>query len=417
MKQVSFASAAVARTACAAAACIGSAALAGGGAGALHLLGGTGLTPSGVSANGAVVAGYNTASFWSWTSQQGLISIGGISPSGGGAGRADISSDGSRIGYTVINPATGKTEAAFYEVETGISTNAGNFGFSCDLSGTSCWGMSGDGTTIVGLAWHNLCAARGFRSSAAGGLVDLGTLVAGSSSRANACSGDASVIAGWQDSAQGAREATYWKNGVQKMLFGPGGQTLGEAGVVSGDGQWILGLGTSTNGFLAWRWSEATGYIALPASPISGFRGYPTGISDDHSRILLFYRTAFPPATGGEGYLIVDGVLKSLEVLAAENGITIPTGVRLALPLAISGDGYTIVGSCRSPAGVQGFVLDLPRPPACSADLNGDGVVSSPDVAFLLSAWGTSGPADLDGDGVVASPDVAFLLSAWGACP
>ena len=95
-----------------------------------------------------------------------------------------------------------------------------------------------------------------------------------------------------------------------------------------------------------------------------------------------------------------------------------PRGVaRLALPLAISGDGYTIVGSCRSPAGVQGFVLDLPRPPACTADLNGDGVVSSPDVAFLLSAWGTSGPADLDGDGVVASPDVAFLLSAWGACP
>ncbi len=392
-------------------------AFAGGTTGALYLLGAQGLTPSGVSANGAVVTGYNTASFWFWTSQQGLVSIGGISPSSGGAGSADISSDGSRIGYTVINPATGKTEAAFYEVETGLTTNAGNFGFSCDVSATSCWGMSGDGNTIVGLGWHNLCAARGFKSSAAGGIVDLGTLVPGSPSRANACSGDASVIAGWQDSQQGARQATYWKNGQQKLIFGPGGQTLGEAGVVSSDGQWILGLGASTNNFLGWRWSETTGYIALPASPIPNFRAFPTGISDDHSRILLFYRTAFPPATGGEGYLIVDGVLKSLEVLAAENGITIPTGVRLALPLAISGDGYTIVGSCRSPAGVQGFVLDLPRPPACTADLNGDGVVSSPDVAFLLSAWGTAGPADLDGDGIVASPDVAFLLSAWGACP
>lgn len=412
MQRLTIASAAISCAICSA-----STALAGGGTGALHLLGTAGLTPSGVSANGAVVTGYNGSAFWYWTAQQGLVGIGGISPSAGGAGSACISSDGSRIGYTILNPATTKTEAAFYEVETGITTNAGNFGFSCDLSATSCWGMSGDGNTIVGLGWHNLCAARGFKSSSAGGLVDLGTMVSGASSRANACSQNASVIAGWQDSAQGARQATYWKNGVQKLIFGPGGSTLGEAGVVSSDGQWILGLGVSTNNFLGWRWSETAGYIPLPASPIPNFRAFPTGISDDHSRILLFYRTQFPPATGGEGYLIVDGVLKSLEVLAAENGVMIPTGVRLALPLAISGDGYTIVGSCRSTAGAQGFILDLPRPAPCVADLNGDGVVSSPDVAFLLSAWGTAGPGDLDGDGVVGSPDVAFLLSAWGACP
>ena len=390
---------------------------AGGTAGAFYLLGAGGLTPSGVSANGAVVTGYNSSQFWHWTAEQGLTFIGGLSPSAGGAGSADISSDGTRIGYTILNPSTGKTEAAFYEVATGITTNAGNFGFSCDVSATSCWGMSGDGATIVGLGWHNLCAARGFKSSASGGLVDLGTLVPGSSSRANACSHDASVIAGWQDSAQGARQATYWKNGLQKLIFGPGGQTLGEAGVVSSDGNWILGLGTSGNGFLSWRWSESTGYIALPASPIAGFRGYPTGISDDHSRILLFYRTQFPPATAGEGYLIVDGALTSLEVLAANNGVTIPTGVRMALPLAISGDGYTIVGSARTPSGVQGFVLDLPRPAPCVADLTGDGAVSSADITVLLSAWGGGGPADLDGDGVVASSDITVLLSAWGACP
>lgn len=396
---------------------IASVTLAGGTTGALYLLGAEGLTPSGVSANGSVVVGYNPSQFWYWTSDQGIIGIGGISPSSGGAGSADVSSNGTRIGYTVLNPANGKTEAAFYDIATSTSTLAGNFGFSCDVSATSCWGMSGDGNTIVGLGWHNLCAARGFKSSAAGGLVDLGTLVPGSPSRANACSSDASVIAGWQDSQQGARQATYWKNGQQKLIFGPNGQTLGEAGVVSSDGEWILGLGASTNNFLGWRWSETTGYVALPASPIAGFRAFPTGISDDHSRILLFYRTQFPPATAGEGYMIVDGVLKSLEVLAAENGIVVPAGVRMSLPLAISGDGYTVVGSCRSPAGVQGFILDLPRPAPCVADLNGDGTVSSQDVAFLLSAWGGSGSADLDGDGVVASSDVAVLLSSWGACP
>lgn len=404
-------------TAAAIASSIVSIALAGAG-GSFQLLGASALTPSGVSDDGRVVVGYNAASFWYWTAKAGVVPIGGISPSAGGAGRAAVSGDGSRMGYTVLNPVSGKTEGAFYSFETAETSLAGNFGFSCDLASTSCWDMSTDGSTIVGLGWHNLCAARGYKTSASGGLVDLGTLVAGSPSRANACSGDASVIVGWQDSTQGAREATYWKNGQQKLIFGPGGQTLGEAGVVSTDGAWILGLGTSTNGFLAWRWSEATGYVALPASPIAGFRGYPTGVSDDHSRILLFYRTAFPPATGGEGYMIVDGVLKSLEVLAAENGITIPTGVRMALPLAISGDGYTIVGSARTPTGVQGFSLDLPRPVACPGDLDGDGMVSSPDITVLLSAWGTpGGAADLDGDGLVASSDITVLLSAWGVCP
>lgn len=386
--------------------------------GSFTLLGTAGLYPTAASTNGGVVAGYNTGSFWYWTSEQGIVQIGGISPFAGGAGSAAISANGARIGYTVLNPANGKTEAAFYNVATSTSTLAGNFGFSCDISSTSCWGMSGDGTTIVGLGWHNLCGARAFKSSAAGGLVDLGSLVPGASSRANACSGNGSVIAGWQDTAQGARLAAYWKNGVEKFITTNTGQPLGEAGVVSESGTWILGLGSSANANLAWRYSEQTGYIPLPASPITGFMGFPTGISNDGSRIVLFYRTQFPPATAGEGYFWINGTLHSLEVLAASQGITIPTGVRMALPLGMSGDGYTIVGTARTPTGIQGFILDLPRPPACPSDLNHDGQVGSQDIAALLSAWGNAGGAeDLNGDGTVSSQDIAVMLAAWGACP
>jgi hypothetical protein len=47
-------------------------------------------------------------------------------------------------------------------------------------------------------------------------------------------------------------------------------------------------------------------------------------------------------------------------------------------------------------------------------DLNGDGQIGSPDLAILLSAWGTAGsPADLDGSGEVSSTDLAILLAAW----
>lgn len=52
----------------------------------------------------------------------------------------------------------------------------------------------------------------------------------------------------------------------------------------------------------------------------------------------------------------------------------------------------------------------------CVADLDGDGQVTSSDLAILLGSWGGTGAADLDGGGVGAS-DLALLLGAWGTCP
>jgi hypothetical protein len=395
-----------------------SAALAGGTGGSFHLLGFEGLYPADASEDGRVVTGYNTNEFWYWTPEQGLVLIGGLSPSAGGAGSAGISNDGTRIGLTTLNPKTGKTEGAFYEVATGETTLVGNFGFSCDASAMSCWGVSGDGTTMVGLGWHQFCAARAFRYSTLDGLVDLGSTVAGNSSRANACDDTGAVIGGWQDTNSGGRQGAVWRDGVQTLITMPSGAAVGEAGAVSGDGNWVIGLGAGSTGSLGWRWSEDTGLLTLPPTPIPTLpRAFPTGINDDGSRIVLFYRTQFPPATGGEGYLWIDGTLHSLETLAAEQGIEIPAGVRMALPLGMSNDGYTIVGTARTPGGIQGFILDLPRPQTCPGDLDGDGTVGPVDLGILLGAWGTdSSQADLDGDGIVGPADLALLLSDWGPC-
>ena len=51
--------------------------------------------------------------------------------------------------------------------------------------------------------------------------------------------------------------------------------------------------------------------------------------------------------------------------------------------------------------------------PANPADLNGDGVVSAPDLTLLLSNWGGSGLGDINGDGVVNAADLSILLSSW----
>ena len=398
-----------------------SASLAGGTAGSFQLLGQTGLTPTDASGDGRVVVGYNLNEFWYWTPEQGLVSIGGIAPSAGGAGSAGVSDDGTRIGYTILGPQTGKTEGAFYDVASGQTTSIGTFGFSCDLSATSCWGVSGDGNSMVGLGWHAACAARGYRFSTSAGLVDLGSTVSGSASRANACNSNGTVIAGWQDSSSGARQGAVWINGVQRIITTQAGATLGEAGAVSADGTWVIGQGASTNSFRGWRWSQATGYQALPASPIPTLnRTFPTAVSADGSRILLFYRTQFPPSTAGEGYMWINGTITPLETLAAQAGITLTPDIRMALPLGMSPDGYTIVGTARTAAGVQGFILDLPRPAQCPADLNDDGAVNGDDLGVLLGAWGpcTGGACepDLNDDGAVNGDDLGVLLGAWGPC-
>ncbi len=53
----------------------------------------------------------------------------------------------------------------------------------------------------------------------------------------------------------------------------------------------------------------------------------------------------------------------------------------------------------------------------CIADLNGDGVVNSTDLSFLLGAWAQGDLlADLDDNAVLNGADLALLLGSWGAC-
>ena len=48
-------------------------------------------------------------------------------------------------------------------------------------------------------------------------------------------------------------------------------------------------------------------------------------------------------------------------------------------------------------------------------DINGDGIIDGIDLAFVLSAWGSSNrKADINGDGLVNGMDLSIILSGWG---
>ena len=54
----------------------------------------------------------------------------------------------------------------------------------------------------------------------------------------------------------------------------------------------------------------------------------------------------------------------------------------------------------------------------CIGDITGDGNVNGPDLAEILSAWGTANAnADLNGDGLVSGADLSLVLAGWGPCP
>lgn len=59
-----------------------------------------------------------------------------------------------------------------------------------------------------------------------------------------------------------------------------------------------------------------------------------------------------------------------------------------------------------------------PQPPACPADINGDGSVNGSDLALLLQSWGACAKcaADIDPNGSIDGADLALLLQSWGAC-
>ena len=361
------------------------------------------VTATATNADGTVVVGDVGTEHFMWTAGTGINLIGGVGPQGYG-GQTDINAVGNLISGTRINPQTGLGELSVYDVNTQTWTSHGGIGGSSGSSTSSAWGMSLDGSTVVGLGWINAGEAHAIRYDATNGMVDLGSTVSGSSSRANAASDDGSVIAGWQDATNGFRQAAVWTNGVQELLTHNGGGLASEVGSISGDGVWVGGGGNSNNNYQAFKWSSATGILDIGPPPVNGWRGATTDLSVDGSVIVGFYRPWPAPATMGNGFIYTDNNgLQDLTDLATNLGIDLQ-GRTLALPLGVSADGSTVVGIDNTGSG---FVLRL----AQSTAIN-DLCSSAIDIDCQSTITGsTTNATDSGGN---ASDDVFYKFLANG---
>ena len=245
--------------------------------------------PLSISADGSKVLGIFGDQFWSWTEADGVVYLGTF----GNAGNPVMSSDGSIIAGT--GESGGLNDAGYWNGSSWDLLTS--LGFSCDASSSSGWGLNGDGSTLVGLAWVDGCRAHAARWDEMGAAQDLGSTVPDRSSRANGIAADNSIIFGWQDASTGFRQGAYWIDGVQTVIQKDEGGSVGEVLAGTSNGSVLTG-GVYNNE--AWRWT-AKGDVAESIGGLTGFNfsNFGADVTDDGNTICC-HRSRTVVRWGGE---------------------------------------------------------------------------------------------------------------------
>ena len=159
-------------------------------------------------------------------------------------------------------------------------------------------GISRDGLVAVGQS-SSSNGTEAFRWTAPGGISGLGDVANGAfASVANDTSFDGSVIVGMGTNAVGP-VAFMYSNGIMTQLgYFMGGGWASAASGVSGDGSIVVGSAEAADhDSMAFRWTNATGMVAIPRLPGKN-SGQAEAISSDGSTIvgvsgdLAFYWTS-----------------------------------------------------------------------------------------------------------------------------
>lgn len=309
-----------------------------------------------VSDNGVAVGNWMNGVHVKWTEAQGTVSIGEMTSGDFISGFTNVSSDGKYVSGTMTNPETGLDEMARFNSSTNQWEFFGGLSSGSGTTVSSAWGMSSDGTAVVGLGFVSGSEGHAIKWTETSGLVDLGSSVKERSSRANSINDDGTVIVGWQDTDYGDREGVYWLNGTQFAIKDNDGDAAGEAFGVTPDGKTIVGV-TWDNPYI---WNESTGYTMI-THPNPQYSGSAASITDDGKTIVGFFRPWNGQATDGEGFIYTQatGRVNLNDYVASLSYDNL--GISFVLPLAISPNGKYIAGIGKTADDLRGFVIKLPE--------------------------------------------------------
>ena len=314
-----------------------------------------GVIPQDVSSSGVAVGNLRPVGGVHWMPTSGDVFIGGI-------GATTVSRDGRAIAGSALD-ANLKEQAAIWQrgAEWRLLGSIVPNPAPCDNLISSAFDGNADGSVLVGLAWNGCSIARAFRWEEATGMVDLGSTVAGRSSRADGVSGDGRVVVGWQESSTGFRQAAKWIDGRQTIIVGPD-VALGEANAASTDGSIIVGQGCrpSTNEQSAWVWTARDGVqCLLPPRPRVGFyTGLALATSDD-GRVIGGSQSFGLEA---ESIVWIDRTPYYLRDFLRDHGVpnAFDGWQNTGFVTGVTRDGRVLVGYGAGPRDFTGFMVVMP---------------------------------------------------------
>jgi len=321
---------------------------------------------SGISADGRIVVGVygNFGPAFRWTAEEGMVNIGGV------GFLARISRDGRTI-VSNAKDSSGITSAAIWQGGQNWRTLGGVPGnLPSGDTYSSVYGVSADGSVIVGLAYLKQ-GNHAFRWDEQNGMVDLGSLH-GKGSRANVVSPDGHVTMGWDDDSTQTTGLLYdtwrgaiWWRGVERLVHPYG--WIGAAEATNYSGSIVVGQGhpaAPTHAYMYTAWDgriEDLGALdrgITPDQKAREDRSTAFAVSDDGP--VVVGESGYQPPVDAFIWTPVTKMVKLSDYLKA-NGAMGLDGWWLVGAGAITPDGKTIAGTGRNPEGqMEGWVAVLP---------------------------------------------------------
>ena len=318
----------------------------------------------GLSGSGRVAVaagtGVNGVEAFRWVEGSGVRGIGGAHTI-----PMDVNTDGSVVVGWGHGPPNGAVAPFRWEQSTGVEYLGGNLP---GVSGGQAYGVSQDGSVVVGYANTGTLTMEAFRWTRAEGMVLMGDLPGGaprnfsygSSANKVVVTRDGPVIVGggWSDNGV---ESFRWTPAGGMVPLGdlPGGTFGSSALDVTPDGRVVVGFGHSAAGVEAYRWTQETGMVGLGDVPGGAFESIANDVSADGSVVV-----GRSGSDRGNDAFIWDEVhgMRSLRDALTAAGVDVG-GWRLGEAWGVSDDGTRISGYGLNPRGQnEAFLAVLPEP-------------------------------------------------------
>ena len=304
-----------------------------------------------ITPDGEIVAGsydYDSGFIWRWRTEPTPTVI----PGGTIVG---ISDDGTVAAGNIIDPNVDANVAAIWTAATGWQSLGWLPGALSCPSRSDAYGISGDGTTVVGLSWVG-CNARGFRWTAATGMQELQMLGQGNN-RCSAISTDGSALGGFAQSAGLVdRTPAYWQASTSGTLIDP--TKLSEVSGFNNDGRFSVGTGAlpGQNYMRAFVRDQQTGAMTNVGSLHTNWNSDAQDLSEDGRTVVGYDYLSL--SRQAWVYRSTDGMISLNDRLTALGVTGAPA---LLACRAVSDDGNVVVGGAAgvNPLDGRGFIVEL----------------------------------------------------------